>query len=131
MNYFAKILLLILLLTVTYFSFAQEQQKVKTPEEMVVDETNRLERLLKLEPHQTFYVDSILQHDMIAMYKEIDKMKEAGTQEFTVYKQIQEKWLDTIEAAYKKVFTEDQWTEYLRMHGKLKKESKKKKPRTK
>ena len=75
---------------------------------MATEEANRLERLLKLEPHQTFFIDSILQHDMRAMHDEIEALRASGTQEYTVYKQVQNRWVDQIDSSYRKILTEYQ-----------------------
>lgn len=102
--------------------FGQQQEKQKEPEEVAADEAIRLEKLLELEPHQTFFVDSILQHDMRALYDEMQEMQKSGMQDFTSYKAVRERWLAQMEAGYQKIFTPDQWTKYLKSQGKLKKE---------
>lgn len=107
--------------------FAQEEQKQKTPEDMALMQTTKLELDLSLEPHQTFYVDSILTGDYRAWSDEMEAMKKTGTTESVVYKQINDKWLAHIDTALHKVFTQEQWTEYLKITGKLKKEKKPKK----
>ena len=101
---------------------AQNEEEEKTPEDMATEEANRLERLLKLEPHQTFFIDSILQHDMKALHDEIEALKTSGTQEYTVYKQVQDRWADQIDSSYRKVLTEYQYMIYRRDIGKLSKE---------
>lgn len=101
---------------------AQNQEDEKTPEELALEEADRLEELLKLEPHQTFYIDSILQHDMRALHDEMQILQQSGTKEYTVFKQVRDKWLSKIDSAYMKVLTEDQWMEYRKSTGKLSKE---------
>lgn len=102
--------------------YAQNQQEEKTPEEMAMDEADRLEEMLELEPHQTFYIDSILQHDMRAMHDEMQMLQLAGTREYTAFKQVRDKWIQQIDSAYRKVLTEYQWMVYRRSLGKLSKE---------
>lgn len=117
--------LLALILAATVFSpvvMAQNQEDEKTPEEMALEEADRLEKLLALEPHQTFYIDSILQHDMRGMYDEMQLLQMSGTKEYTAFKQVRDKWLSKIDSAYVKVLTEDQWMEYRKISGKLSKE---------
>ena len=65
-----KLMLTLAVLTSATVLRAQNEEEEKTPEDMATEEANRLERLLKLEPHQTFFIDSILQHDMRAMHDE-------------------------------------------------------------
>lgn len=102
--------------------FAQEQQKEKEPEELAAEEATRLEKLLSLEPHQTFFIDSILQHDMRGLYDEMQEMNKSGMREYTAYKTVRERWIAQMEAGYQKIFTPEQWNMYLKSQGKLKKE---------
>ena len=46
---------------------AQQQQEQKSPEEMAIDEANKLETQLMLDGAQLFYVDSILRHNFIGL----------------------------------------------------------------
>lgn len=117
-----RLMLALALLTSATMLRAQNNEEEKTPEEMAAEEANRLEKLLKLEPHQTFYIDSILQHDMRALYDEVESLRASGTQEYTAYKQVQDKWKDQVDSSYKKVLTEYQYMIYRRDIGKLSKE---------
>ena len=101
---------------------AQDQQEQKPPEELALEEADRLEKLLVLEPHQTFYIDSILQHDMRGMHDELQQLQMSGTREYVAFKQVRDKWVAQMDSAYKKVLTHDQWMEYCRSTGKLSKE---------
>ena len=121
-----KTIFTLLLLSLSATIFAQEQQEEKTPEEIATEEADRLEKLLKLEPHQTFFIDSVLQHDMRAMYDEMQLMKQSGTQEFIVYQRIKEKWGNRIDSSYMNILTEKQWLEYLRSTNRMTKEMRKK-----
>ena len=100
---------------------AQDQEE-KTPEEMALEEADRLEEMLTLLPHQTFFIDSILQHDMRAMHDELQQLQMSGTREYVAFKQVRDKWVAQIDSAYKKVLTYDQWMQYCRSTGKLSKE---------
>lgn len=121
-----KTIFTLLLLSFSATIFAQEQQEEKTPEEIATEEADRLEKLLKLEPHQTFFIDSVLQHDMRAMYDEMQLMKQSGTQEFIVYQRIKERWGNRIDSSYMNILTEKQWLEYLRSTNRMTKEMRKK-----
>ena len=121
-----KTIFTLLLLSFSATIFAQEQQEEKTPEEIATEEADRLEKLLKLEPHQTFFIDSVLQHDMRAMYDEMQLMKQSGTQDFIVYQRIKEKWGNRIDSSYMNILTEKQWLEYLRSTNRMTKEMRKK-----
>lgn len=121
-----KTIFTLLLLSFSATIFAQEQQEEKTPEEIATEEADRLEKLLKLEPHQTFFIDSVLQHDMRSMYDEMQLMKQSGTQEFIVYQRIKEKWGNKIDSSFMNILTEKQWLEYLRSTNRMTKEMRKK-----
>ena len=117
-----RLMLALALLTSATMLRAQNNEEEKTPEEMAAEEANRLEKLLKLEPHQTFFIDSILQHDMRAMHDEIEALRASGTQEYTAYKQVQDRWVNQIDSSYRKILTEYQYMIYRRDIGKLSKE---------
>lgn len=117
-----KLMLTLAVLTSATVLRAQNEEEEKTPEDMATEEANRLERLLKLEPHQTFFIDSILQHDMRAMHDEIEALRASGTQEYTAYKQVQDRWVNQIDSSYRKILTEYQYMIYRRDIGKLSKE---------
>ena len=117
-----KLMLTLAVLTSATLLRAQNEEEEKTPEDMATEEANRLERLLKLEPHQTFFIDSILQHDMRAMHDEIEALRASGTQEYTAYKQVQDRWVNQIDSSYRKILTEYQYMIYRRDIGKLSKE---------
>lgn len=92
---------------------AQEQKKPDMME-LCEQEADRLEVLLDLEPWQTFRVDSTLKHDYPAMNAEIEDMRSAKMSNYDIYQQVQDKWMDRIDASYKKIFTPEQWVVYLK-----------------
>jgi hypothetical protein len=93
---------------------AQSQEKQPTPEEMAAKEAERLESLLSLETWQVFYVDSTLQHDYAAMQAELGELQRAKVENYDLYIDIRDKWMEQIDRTYKKYFTPDQWTKYLK-----------------
>lgn len=112
-----KTLLAVLAAFVCWTSVAQDENKQPTPEEMAEKETERLERTLKLEDWQVFYVDSTLVHDYSAWMEELNGLRKAKVENSDLYVSIQDKWMERIEAAYRKFFTGEQWQEYLRQGG--------------
>lgn len=106
---------------------AQQQQPKAppSPAEFAEQEVSRLEKLLKLDEYQAFYVDSILQHDMQGMMDEIQEMQRAGMQEMSSFRIVQDRWRKQIEAAYQKIFTPEQWEKYLIDSGQKKSDKKK------
>lgn len=97
-----------------FSAFAQEQQKAPDVMEMAENEADRLQRLLELEDWQVFYVDSTLKHDFPAMQKEIEDLSRARVSNSSMYIAVQDKWMDTIEVSYRKIFNDDQWAAYLK-----------------
>ena len=94
--------------------FAQEQEKPKEVWEQAEEEADRLQRVLDLEDWQVFYVDSTLKHDFPAMMAEYDKLRASKVSNTSMYIAVQDKWMDQIDATYKRIFTEKQWTAYLK-----------------
>lgn len=112
-----KTLLAVLAAFICWTAVAQDENKQPTPEEMAEKETERLERTLKLEDWQVFYVDSTLVHDYSAWMEELNGLRKARVENSDLYVSIQDKWMERIEDAYRKFFTEAQWQEYLKQGG--------------
>lgn len=83
-------------------------------EQIAENEADRLERLLDLEPWQTFYVDSTLKHNYAAMMAEVNALREAKVGNVSMYQDVQDKWYEAIDLSYKKFFTQEQWALYLK-----------------
>jgi len=100
------------------FAFGTEAsaQQKEAPDlyEQVQAETDRLQRVLELEDWQAFYVDSTLMHDFTAMMADYEKLQSSKVTNTSMYQAVQDKWMDQIDATYKKIFTEDQWKAYLK-----------------
>lgn len=82
--------------------------------EQVQTETDRLQRVLDLEDWQAFYVDSTLTHDFTAMMAEYEKLQGSKVTNTSMYQAVQDRWMDQIDATYRKIFTDDQWKAYLK-----------------
>ena len=91
-----------------------QQQDVPSLEEQIEKEAERLERVLGLEDWQVFYVDSTLMHDFPAMQAEMKELAESKVANRDMYIMVQDKWMDQIDATYKRIFTEEQWAAYLK-----------------
>lgn len=112
-----KLLISVLAVFICWAAFAQEENKPITPEEMAEKEVTRLEEALKLEDWQVFYVDSTLVHDYSAWMEELNSLRKARVENSDIYMSVQDKWMERIEAAYRKFFTEEQWQKYLKQGG--------------
>lgn len=99
-----------------FFCTAGAQEQTEQPDvfEQAEMEADRLQRLLDLEDWQVFYVDSTLKHDFPAMMSEYDKLKSSKVTNSSIYIAVQDKWMDQIDATYKKIFNEKQWAAYLK-----------------
>ena len=93
---------------------AQQQEDAPDIYEQAEMEADRLQRILDLEDWQVFYVDSTLKHDYPAMMAEYDELRAAKVSNSTMYYDVRDKWLDKIDATYKRIFTEEQWALYLK-----------------
>ena len=93
---------------------AQNQEKQPTPEEVASQESERLERLLKLEDWQVFYVDSTLQHDFAALDAELKGMQQAKVGNVDLYMEVRDRWMEQVDNSFKKWFTPAQWEKYLK-----------------
>jgi hypothetical protein len=108
-----RIFILLAFMILPQIGFAQ-QQEVPSLEEQIENEANRLQRVLDLEDWQVFYVDSTLMHDFPAMQAEIKELSESKVSNRDMYIMVQDKWMDQIDATYKRIFTEEQWAAYLK-----------------
>lgn len=95
------------------FAKAQEPEKMDIFQQ-AEEEADRLQRVLDLEDWQVFYVDSTLKHDLPAMMAEYEKLRAAKVANTSIYYATQDKWMDKIDASYKKIFNESQWAAYLK-----------------
>lgn len=108
------VLMLAGVLAVSVEASAQEQQKQPDVYEQAETEADRLQRVLDLEDWQVFYVDSTLKHDFPAMMAEYDKLRAAKVSNASMYQSVQDKWMEQIDATYKKIFNPQQWAAYLK-----------------
>ena len=109
-----------ILAVVSFLAFGLEavaqQQKEDGPDiyEQAEAEADRLQGVLKLEDWQTFYVDSTLKHDYPAMMEEMEKLRAAKITNVDIFQDVQDKWWDSIDASYRKIFNDEQWKAYLK-----------------
>ena len=104
---------------------SQEQQE-KQMMEFIDKEVKRLSELLDLEYWQEFYVDSTLTHDFRAMSDEMTSMQKSKVENSDLYADVRDKWMEKIDATYKRIFNEAQWKKYMKAGGERAKKKKKK-----
>lgn len=112
-KYMKRIFVAALALAASTGLFAQEQ---KEPDfyELAEKETARLQRVVKLEDWQVFYVDSTLVHDYMAMNEELQKLQADKVSGSAIYQGVQDKWFDRIDDSFRRFFTDEQWALYLK-----------------
>ena len=93
----------------------KKEDKEKKMDEFIQNQVSNLENSLKLETWQTFYVDSILNHDYSAIQDELDNLSSAKVSNTDIYIRTQDKWNEQIYQALSKVMNEAQWNKYLKM----------------
>ena len=125
MNFYRLLSVTLAAVLSVFVARAQDQQPPQTPEqkekqllEMVDREVHRLSDLLNLEYWQEFYVDSTLTHDFKALSEELEGMQRAKVENTDLYITVQDKWMEQIDNAYKKFFTDEQWKKYWKSGGK-------------
>lgn len=104
----------LLLISFSVQAGAQEQDMQKTLIDRAEEEADRLQRVLELEDWQVFYVDSTLKHDYPAMMAEYEKLQASKVSNSSLYIAVQDKWMDRIDATYRKIFNDQQWAMYLK-----------------
>ena len=97
---------------------AQNQQEQKSPEELAIEEANRLETTRLLDGAQLFYIDSILRHNYMCLSDDMQALQERGSQDMNSYTTTREKWIQKTIDAFKLVLDEQQYIKYLKYLGK-------------
>lgn len=113
----AKLLFLTLCVILGSYASAYAQEKKDDQpslEELCEKEADRLQAELDLEDWQAFYVDSTLKHDHAAMRAEYDQLRASKVANASMYQAVQDKWMDRIDATYRRLFNDDQWNLYLK-----------------
>ena len=92
---------------------AQEQKPLDL-NELAAKEADRLQKLLDLEDWQVFYVDSTLQANYSKLQKEMETLQKSKVSNTSIYQEARDKFMDNLDAAYRKFFTDEQWAAYLK-----------------
>lgn len=114
MNKVLKILPLALIAASVSFRAAAQEPEPPDIEAIAEQEADRLQSLLELDGGQVFYVDSTLKHDYRAMDDEMKALRESKVSNTSIYIAVQDKWMEAIDQSFRKIFTPDQWDEYLK-----------------
>ena len=63
-------------------------------------------------------MDSILTHDYKALQDEYARMSAAKVSNSDLFYDVQDKWMEQVDASYKRFFTDEQWKKYWKTGGK-------------
>lgn len=96
---------------------SSDDSKPKDPSTLASEEAERMARQLDLDDSQLFYIDSILCHDYVAMCTELDKLSKAKVENFDLFYTVQDKWMEKIDNAVKKVLTPQQQAKFMKQGG--------------
>lgn len=91
---------------------AEQEKKM---DEFIQKQVSTFETNLKLESWQTFYVDSILNHDFRAMQAELTDLSSKKVSNADIYIRTQDKWNEKIYNSFRTILNDTQWTKYLKM----------------
>ena len=91
-----------------------EEKELKELYDAIQVEVDNYTNTLDLEVWQTFYLDSILTHDYMAMRDELKGLRDSKMTNTDLYQQTRDKWNEKIYNALEKVFNEEQWAKYLK-----------------
>ena len=95
----------------------QQEEKPKTPVEIAAWQADKYQKDLGLNDGQTFLVDSVLQVNIGGVYSDFERMKKGGVQTQESYRAVQELWMNKTDAAFKKIFTPEQYLKYEKLSG--------------
>ena len=115
-SYFYKLVMFFAVMTGVSLLDASAQQQPEKPalNVMAEEEADKLQKLLDLEDWQVFYVDSTLKANYAALQLEFENLQKAKVTNTAIYQEAQDKFWDSVEASYKKYFTDKQWALYLK-----------------
>ena len=91
-----------------------EEKELKELYDAIQTEVDNITNSLDLEVWQTFYLDSILTHDYMAMRDELKGLRDSKMTNADLYQQTRDKWNEQIYNSLEKVFNEQQWAKYLK-----------------
>lgn len=90
----------------------EEQQKQF--QENIDKEIERYEEILSLSGSQTFFVDSILNHDYKAMQDEMMALSRQKMSNQDIYMMVQDKWMERMYVSFRRILSDEQWEKYLK-----------------
>ena len=92
----------------------QGQQKPLTPDEVIAKQVEDMIDRYKLDDSQAFRLDTLLQHYIPVYQAEVGRVKNSGASQIDSYQRVVDKWGDFLDCEYQKIFTEEQWKNYMK-----------------
>ena len=93
---------------------AQQGGGEQSYEDAITKQVEDMVERYKLDDYQAFKLDTLLQHFAPIYQAEIKKVKDSGAQQIDSYQTVVDKWASFFDSEYQKIFTEDQWTRYMK-----------------
>lgn len=118
LNFHIALPLLAILSAFSFEASAQQDEKPLDIYQQAEKEADRLQRILGLDDWQLFYVDSTLKHDYAALMADYEELRKAKVTNNSMYIAVQDKWMEQIDATYRKLFNDEQWAAYLKSGAK-------------
>lgn len=99
-----------------FTSYEASAQDPEPPDmnQIAEEEADKLQRLLNLEDWQVFYVDSTLKANYAQLKAEYDKLQTSKVGNIVLYQEAHDRCSDRIDTAYKAIFNDKQWAQYLK-----------------
>ncbi|MBQ5401912.1 MAG: hypothetical protein IIU16_03245 [Bacteroidales bacterium] len=85
-----------------------------TPDEVIAKQVENLIDRYNLDDFQAFQIDTLLQHFVPIYNEEIKKVKASGASQIDSYQRVMDIWGDFFDNQYQKIFTPEQWKQYMK-----------------
>lgn len=113
-RYLAASALIFLLCTTVCNAQQQGEQKPLTQDEIIAKQVENLIERYDLDDFQAFQIDTLLQHFVPIYNEEIKKVKASGASQIDSYQRVMDIWGDFFDTQYQKIFTPEQWNQYMK-----------------
>lgn len=113
-RYLAASALIFFLFTTVCSAQQQKEQKPLTQDELIAKQVENLIDRYDLDDFQAFQIDTLLQHFVPIYNEEIKKVKASGASQIDSYQHVMDIWGDFFDTQYQKIFTPEQWKQYMK-----------------
>jgi len=116
-----KILLSLAAFMMIGVSISAQEPNAPDPEEMIASQVENLEKVLKLDDVEIFYIDSVLRANIPGLLEEMESLRKGGAANQESYVVVSDKWMDAIDKGFEKVLPSEKWERYMKsMYGREK-----------